>query len=190
MNQRERDIKKVIISTFKWIRDMPFEIKLDKKGYYEDLTYIRTYERGSCSPKHYLLGSICKELELQVVYLTYPFYWDELGVDYPDFLKRLAEEMPLTYHLAIEVCIGKEKFLLDATWDSPLGKAGFPINKIGDKLTNTKIAIVPSGKPVIHTSALERDEWIQSLKVNVTNAESKFEFYIALNAWLEQIRKA
>ena len=168
---------------------MPFEVRLGKGGYHEDLTYIKACKRGSCSPKHYLLGSICEELGLQVVYLTYPFYWDELGVDYPDFIKRLAEEMPLTYHLAIEVWIGKEGFLLDATWDPPLEKMGFPVNKIGDELTNTKIAVVPCGKPVIHTSALRRDEYIKPLKEKMAGTESEFEFYVALNAWLEQIRR-
>jgi len=185
--KQNNSLEEKLVAIYKWVRDLPYEVRLDPvANCYENLAYIKTNKRGSCSPKHYLLGAIYEELEVSVEYLTYPFYWYELPVIFPYYLKKLAEKVPLTYHLAIRICFKDEKIFLDATWDPPLEKAGFPINKIGDKLVNTRNAIVPCGECIIHKNVLERDAYIKTRK---TNTEANFQFYIALNAWLEDLRK-
>jgi len=181
-------LEKKLVSIYKWVRDLPFEAKLGKRDYYEDLRYIITQKRGSCSPKHYLLGIICEKLGLSVRYLTYPFYWNDLDVPYPNSIKRLLKETLLSYHLAIKVHINREEFFLDATWDPPLGKVGFSTNLMGDELMNTRNAIVPCGKPITHVNALERDKHVKKFSIKKRNIKSEIQFYIAFNDWLEQIR--
>lgn len=162
-----------------------------ERNYRKDLEYVQIHKRGSCSQKHYFLGRIYENLGLSVEYLTYPFYWYELPVAYPNFLKKLAERVPLTYHLAIRICVKKGKFFLDATWDSSLEKAGFPINKIGSELINTKIAVVPSGECIVHANALEREKFIEGINTlrGGKMSQEEVRFYTALNVWLEHIRK-
>jgi len=186
VNQNEQ---KKIISSYKWIRDLPFEAGVIGGGYSEELEYIKTYKRGSCSAKHYLLGYVCEELEIPVTYLTYPFYWNELNIDYPNFIGKLVGKMPLQYHLAIKINTDEGEFFLDATWNLPLEKVGFPVNKIGDRIANTKNAIIPAGEPIVHSNALERSRWIKELIAGMESTGVEREFYNALNQWLKEIRK-
>jgi len=187
----EKETEAYIIQTFRQVRDIPFEAGLpgemdkDYSGILED---IISRKRGACSAKHCLLGAIYESMEIPVKYITYPFRWIDLKVDYPDFIRSLAEKMPLQYHLAIEININEKDFLLDATWDSPLEKAGFWVNEIGEKLVNTNLGIVPCGKPVIHIDALERGDYIKALKAEMVKTGVELEFYATLNAWLENIR--
>ncbi len=164
--QKDKDLESTIISTFKTIRDIPFETNLANQDFNKQLLSIMKEKRSSCSGKHYFLGLICEILEIKVEYLTYQFYWHKLSIKYPASIKKLAKKMPLTYHLAIRIHIDGSKFLLDATWDPPLKKAGFPINEIEDKLKNSQLAVESTEKPIIHESALERYHYLESRKIN------------------------
>lgn len=189
--KQSKNLEKRLAAIYKWVRDIPFEVRLDTEGHYKNLAYIKANKRGSCSQKHYFLGTIYEDLGVSVEYLTYPFYWHELPVAFPCSLKKLAKRLPLTYHLAIRICIEEKRFLLDATWDSPLEKAGFPINEMGSELTNTKIAVVPAGGCIIHANISEREKFIKTINASRGEkmSQEEIKFYIALNIWLEHIRK-
>ena len=168
---------------------MPFEVRIGKRDYYDELKYIRHNKRGACSSKHYLLGQICEEVGLKVLYLTYPFRWIDLNVDFPDYIRNLANKMPICYHLAIKVTIEGKRIFLDATWDPPLKRADFKINQIDSKMTdmNIKNAVNPCGECIIHQSGLERSKYIKSLRTGgPTDLEIKF--YNNLNSWLNNVR--
>ena len=61
-----------------------------------------------------------QKLGLMVLYVVYPFRWDEVEIEYPRRLKRLAEAMSTSYHIACKVDIGGELVLVDATLDPVL----------------------------------------------------------------------
>lgn len=183
------DNEENLVMLYKWVRDFPFVAMSSTGNYFKDLMYIKVHQRGSCSPKHYFLGAIYESLGIPVKYLTYPFYWKDLDIDWPDSIKRLVEKMPLQYHLAIEITVDEQSFFLDATWDSPLEKVGFPVNRIGDKLTNTKNAIVPYNDPIIHQTAFERIEFKKRLLRERATKGIEDNFYSVLNTWLEDIRR-
>jgi hypothetical protein len=162
---------------------MPFEVKLSPVDYKRQILFHR---KGSCSPKHYFLGSVYTAMGAEVVYLTYPFFWKDLEVAYPPLLSGLTIKMPVTNHLAIKIKIGTEWFFLDATWDLPLGRVGFPVNNI-DRLRNTKNAVNPYGNPVVHRTISERINFVRVFLGTPTASE--VEFYAALNDWLNEVRR-
>jgi hypothetical protein len=84
-----------------------------------------------------------RKLDLDVVYATFPFLWNDPDLRYPPELRRLAAGMPVAYHLACRVRIGVRWVLVDATWDRPLAEAGFPVNENWDGFADTKCAVKP-----------------------------------------------
>ena len=187
--KKERmEIEDLIIRYYKSVRNMPFKIRLAEQNYYIDLTYTKNYRNGSCTTKHNYLGSLCEQLGLKIFYLTYSFYWKDLEVDWPDSIIESVQKMPLAYHLAISVQLNGEKVFLDATFDPPLKKAGFIVNEMGRKLTNTKNAVAPCKPLIVHTNALKRDSYMKKIKANKKVNKEKIDFYTALNIWLSQIR--
>jgi hypothetical protein len=51
--------------------------------------------------------------------------------------------LPVAYHLACRVQLGCRWILVDATWDPPLAKAGFPVNDYWDGCAETRCAVKP-----------------------------------------------
>lgn len=99
--------------------------------------------KGYCGPKHYLLAEMFRRLELEVVYATFPFLWNDPDLRYPPNLRTLAAAVPVAYHLACRVRINGKWVLVDATWDPALAKGGFPVNDTWDGLSETRCAVKP-----------------------------------------------
>ena len=88
---------------------------------------------------------------LEVAYATFPFLWNDPDLRYPAELRRLAAGLPVAYHLACNVRINDRWVLVDATWDRPLKRGGFPINEHWDGYADTKCA-VKSLRPAARTA--------------------------------------
>jgi len=120
--------------------------------------------------------------------VTYPFYWQDLLIPYPDKLRGLLSEMPIQYHLALKVLIKGEEKLIDATWDRPLIIAGFPVNEDNNLTEGMKLAINPCDFPIVHTSAQERWNYIEELKQKIPKSDTVQSFYRMMKEWLNTIR--
>ena len=186
------NVEETVAMNFKEIRDMPFEAGSSSGDYHKDLEYIKNNKRGSCTPKHYLLGLLCEKLGLSVNYLTYPFYWKDQPLPYPKNIQEIVYKLPLAYHLALSININGKIFFLDATWDPPLGKAGFYINETDGGLGNMQNAVVKTKGCVIHKSALARDSFVKKiLKKRECATLNEAVFYNnELNQWLKEIRRS
>ncbi|OPX61722.1 MAG: hypothetical protein A4E34_01554 [Methanoregula sp. PtaU1.Bin006] len=99
--------------------------------------------KGYCAPKHYLLAEMYRRLGYDVAYATFPFLWNDPDLAYPPELRRLASALPVAYHLACRVRIGSRRVLVDATWDPPLARGGFPVNIRWDGHSDTLCAVKP-----------------------------------------------
>ena len=55
--------------------------------------------------------------------------------------ENYAARLPIAHHLACRVQIGCRWVLVDATWDRPLAKGGFPINDHWDGYSEMKWAV-------------------------------------------------
>ncbi len=169
------------ISIFERIRDIPYATipEIADSARYVDILRIR---KGSCTPKHLLLCDMYQRLGMSVLYVIYPFRWDEVELDYPPQLMKLARELPTSHHLACMVDVNGELILVDATLDPALKSLGLPVNESWDGTSNTLLAINPCGEGQIH-HPMEA-----SLLTAQYDEESKA-FYDKLNHWLEEFRR-
>lgn len=136
------------ISIFEHIRNIPYSFAVSTRDPDTAAHQILTVGKGNCGPKHYLLAAMFRILGLDVVYATFPFLWNNPAIHYPPELRQLATNVPIAYHLACRVQINGHWVLVDATWDPPLIKGGFPINEHWDGYADTRCAVIPLKSPV------------------------------------------
>ena len=146
--------------------------------------------KGSCSPKHFLLGRMFEMLRIPTQYVTYPFSWNVTSVAYPPELRKLAEDVPIGYHLACKARIENQWVVVDATWDRPLARVGFPVNESWDGIGDTRLAVEPLDD-LVHENAQERMRFVQARKSSWTTDDHARtdHFTSALNNWLEDVRR-
>jgi hypothetical protein len=170
------------INIYEKIRDIPYAVIPELNAYYK-FSEILKVGRGSCTPKHLLLGHMYERLGLFVLLSVFPYRWDNVKFDYPARLKKLAAKTPQAHHLACRVEIGGQLVLVDATLDPPLAKLGLPVNETWDGKSNTILPIIPEGEEELFT--LSEAKLIQ--KSDPDN--NTLEFYTELNALLEAGRQ-
>lgn len=179
------------ISIFEHIRDIPYAIIPELREPNLGPKKMLELNRGSCQPKHYLLGIFFSKLNIPVKYATYPFSWTDLAVKYPQVLKAIAGKLPQVFHLACEACIEGKWVLVDATWDVALKKAGFPVNEHWNGVDNTLNAVIPQME-ILHENARER--WLYETQKRSLFSSKEItlytEFIENLNRWLEEVRKS
>jgi hypothetical protein len=179
------------ISVFEHIRDIPYKVIPELRSRDTGPRKILELMCGSCTPKHFLLGAMFEMMDVPIKYVSFPYSWDQKHVDYPDELREWARLIPTEYHLACSVRIGEEWVLVDATWDPPLAKAGFPVNESWDGISDTKVA-VDYLDMIVHEKAAERDEYVTRQKSSWTEGDYALtsRFIDGLNTWLQEIRKS
>ena len=141
----------VAVRAFEGVRDIPFAVIPEFYSLEKGPSAMLEERRGFCVPKHYLLGMIYEKMDMKVRYFVYPFRWHDLHL--PHGLKERSAALPVTFHLACKVLIGSKWVLVDATWDPPLGKAGFPVNLEWDGESDTINAVKPLGEHICDTAA-------------------------------------
>jgi hypothetical protein len=140
---RGLDTRESMISIFSHIRDIPYSLILSEHDPKTSPEQMLVAGKGSCGPKHYLLAEMYRKLNLSVVFATIAFSWNDPDLHYPSELRKQAVRLPVAYHLSCRVQIGCRWILVDATWDRPLGRAGFPVNDHWDGYSETRCAVKP-----------------------------------------------
>ncbi len=178
------------VTLFKEIQAYQFSISRKAYGLNikEECENTRRIKAGTCTAKHNLLAVEFTELGFKTLLVTYPFYWRDLPVEYPREIRSLVSDMPLQYHLALGVYTEGNLSIIDATWDPPLEKVGFPISNLDNKIQPTVLGVVPSGQPIFHLSPEERQQYIERIKKQMPNEPVVHEFYVRLDDWLQEIR--
>ncbi len=169
------------VAIFEKIRDIPYAVipNLISVDRYTDILTIR---RGSCSPKHFLLCDLFERLNTPVLYAVYPFRWADVEVDYPPRLRRMAQALPVSSHLACRAEIGSRLVLLDATVDLALEVIGLPVNKGWDGISDTLLPVEPLAPEQLYHP-------LEARYINASVDKAHLAFYEELNRWLETIRK-
>ena len=142
------DPRQSLISVFEHVRDIPYSLSPPMSNPNTAPEEILAVKKGSCGPKQYLMAEMYRKLGFEVAYATIPFLWNDPEIRYPPDLKELAPHLPVSYHLACRVRIDDRWVLVDATWDLPLGKVGFPVNDHWDGRSDTRCAVQPLASPV------------------------------------------
>jgi len=168
------------VAVFEKIRDIPYAVipAINSAHHY---TRILTVGKGSCTPKHFLLRDMYEKLGLPVLYVVYPFRWSDLEVDYPAHLRRLAEAVPVSHHLACKVEIGGNLVLVDATVDRPLKKLGLTVNENWNGYDDMLLPVTPVGEEQVYHPAEVRN-------YEASYDEASLQFFSQMNAWLEGVR--
>lgn len=169
------------IAIFEKIRDIPYAV-IPELVSYNKFTDILRINKGSCTPKHFLLCEMYHRLGLSVFFVVYPFRWDFVALEYPPYLEKLAKSVPMNHHLACRVDIDNCLTLVDATVDMGLERLGIPINKSWNGINNTLLPLEPLGEEELYDSSEA------ALMENSFTDESKI-FYQELNVWLESVRR-
>ena len=175
------DARAASIAIFNKIRDIPYAVipELNDSERYIDILQLN---KGSCAPKHLLLCTLFQKLGLEVLYIVYPFRWDEYESIYPPELKVLARRMRESYHIACKVEIEGEFVLVDATLDPDLESIGLPVNKDWDGVHDTLLPVQPCGEEQLY-----HPSEVHLMGIEKIPAES-LQFYSLLNGWLEVVR--
>lgn len=143
------DTRDSMVSIFSHIRDIPYSLAVPVYDQKISMEQLLLTGKGSCGPKHYLLAEMFRRLNLSVVFATIAFSWDDPDILYPPQLRELAAKLPIAHHLACRIQIGCRWILVDATWDSPLSKAGFPVNDHWNGYSEMRCAVKPLKSPVL-----------------------------------------
>ena len=164
------------------IRDIPYATIPELRNPERYLDILKLNE-GSCMPKHLLLCNMYQMIGLELLYVVYPFKWNEFGFLYPTELRKLADDMPIGNHLACKVDIGGKLTLVDASLDTGLENLGLPVNKEWDGLSDTLLAVKPCGE----------EELYHPSEAYVTQPspidDKALAFYNELTFWLRKIRE-
>jgi hypothetical protein len=178
------------ISVYNHIRDIPYAIIPELRDPALGPAGMLELGKGSCIPKHFLLGMLFQRLDIPVKYCTYLYSWADPRIKYPPELRNIVKELPMGTHLACRAHIEGQWVLIDATWDSALKKAGFPVNEAWDGVHPTKNAVRPT-QEIIHETVEGRVKYTTEAKKSWTDAEARAheEFPAVFNAWLEVCRK-
>ena len=176
-----KDLKGARIAVFNRIRDIPYSVIPELNDPHQ---YVRIFEfnRGSCTPKHFLLCNMYQMLGLRVWYAVYPYRWDEFENLYPPGLRKLARDMPTGYHLACKVEIGGKFILVDATLDPALEVVGLPVNKEWDGVSDMILPVNPCGEEQVYHPS---EAYLMQMQ---QYDQSSLAFYDGLNSWMDALR--
>jgi len=184
------DPKEARIAVYNHIRDIPYAIIPELRDPALGPAGMLELGKGSCIPKHFLLGMLFQRLDIPVKYCTYLYSWADPRIKYPPELRSIVKELPMGTHLACRAHIEGQWVLIDATWDSALKKAGFPVNEAWDGVHPTKNAVRPT-REIIHKTVEDRVKYTTEVKKSWTDVQARAHerFPAVFNAWLEACRK-
>jgi len=185
-----RDEDEKIINIFSEIQKIPYKIIPAIANHKTGPEGLLLRGKGSCEPKHFLLGLFYERLGLKVEYVTHAFHWSHIKIKYPREIKELTLKMPEEYHLCVRTKIKDKNIIIDATWDAAIEKIGVPVTKDWKPQEDTHFG-VPSLRETVHASQEERDLFVQSERKKISSEERKTSklFVIAFNKWLDEIRE-
>jgi len=164
---KNKDIKK----EFERVRDIPYRIAMSPDEPSDD-----------CLGKAQRLFEIFEDYGYEVRYRVCKIKWSSL--DLPQEVTQMPHDDDCS-HTYLEVKIGEQWKVVDATWDSQL-KRFFPINEWGEE-KDDEIAI-PCLGCMSPQKSVEHIERITTKEAILSDLEESGEFYHALNEWLEKCR--
>lgn len=142
-----------------------------------DADLLLKKNKGSCAEKHIFLGQEFKKMGIPVKYLLIKFDWNDLLLP-KEIISKKEGKSTLGWHLALRIKPKNKWIIVDATWDPKLKKAGFPITKNWQGLSNTKLAVPPKRIIELKRRPAKRFKVLKNWR-----------FFNTFNKWLESQRK-
>ena len=164
-----------LIEIFEKVQKIPYRVcKYDENKINENL------ERGDCRHKHFLLKKLLEQKGFKVKEMKVIFNWADLPI--PQEILEILKSETIWDHGSLKVQIDNKWIKVDCTWDLALAKAGFPITKDWDGISDTQQ--VTEGKLDFYDS----DDYVRNEKeIKIVKREA-YDFAEALNDWMEGLR--
>lgn len=166
------------ISVFTHIRDIPYAIIPEWKSADDTIRMMVMENKGWCGPKHRLLMWMFDQMGIKTEPVLIPFRWQDQPFRYPELIRQLLVLLPDSTHLCCKACLDNQWHIIDATWDSALINAGFPVNCRWDGMSDT----IPAVSGFYHG---------EKNRLPITSPKAPFyqiNFIKELNRWLEEVR--
>lgn len=126
-----------IISIFEYVRDIPYGDIGSRNP--DD---ILEKNMGTCSGKHALLKKLYSEAGIKCKDYIAMHKFIDLPIEYPKNLKEiLSKNNIIDPHNFIKINVNNRWVTVDATWDMPLKKLGFPVNINWDGKSDMDICV-------------------------------------------------
>ena len=127
------------IALFERVRDLPFKYPADR-----DPVEVLRAGRGSCSGKHYLLGTLYRALGLQVRHMICTHRFNESPLPFPEEMQAtLRKNEILDVHDYLQVGIDGQWVDVDCTWELGLHEFGFPVTDDWDGKSSMLLTVIP-----------------------------------------------
>ena len=176
------------INVFNFIRDIPYYIDPEQFDANEGPCNMLLSGRGSCFPKHYLLGAMLEKLGFRIEYSLHAFHWKDQAMAMPEEAALRASGLPKTYHMACRMLSRGKWVTLDVTWNKELSANGFPVNENWDAKSGTKLAV--SAFDEIRAGTAFEAAKLAKKKFSAYTLGERLElsrFTIELNRWILEI---
>lgn len=167
-----------IVALAEKVRDIPYGVIGSREP--QDV-----YERnqGTCSGKHELLKELYHELGIQTQDYIAMHRFKDLPVVYPQNLKTILERSDIIDpHNFFKIQVGGKWILVDITWDKPLQRVGFTVNKNWDDKTDMQLTVKPFEIIQTDTPLQIKEERLSTLSSSVQ--EDRKLFLKELSSWL------
>jgi hypothetical protein len=177
------------IALFERVRDIPFRPTVSLYGDRDAPERTIAHNFGGSEAKSILLGTMLEMLNIKVMYATYSFRWENLRVEFPSSLKQYVRAIPVSFHTALKAEIDSNLVLIDPSYDAPLGKVGFRVNRSWDGSSDMMLGVVER-EEIVHIDQTERAKYAKLRHDHYEEEQiaSLTEFYEKLNAWLDTLR--
>jgi hypothetical protein len=177
------------IALFERVRDIPFQPTEDLYGESDSPERTIAQNFGSSEAKSILLGTFFEMLNIKIMYATYSFRWENLRAEFPSSLRQYVRAIPVSYHTALKAEIDEQWVLVDPTYDLPLGKAAFRVNRSWNGTSDMMLGVIER-EEIVHTDQSERAKYakLRHDHYDEDQMASLTEFYEKLNIWLEALR--
>ncbi len=133
--------------------------------------------KWSCTPKHIFLASCFKKLNIEFKYLIIPFFYKKSKIKFPKEYENIVNDMPISYHVALNIKINNKWIIIDSTWDSLLKK--FPHNKKWNWLSDMILAVEPEKiiERISNPRVFEKRMWNKYTKNELQKRKEFYKFY-------------
>ncbi|WP_456376480.1 hypothetical protein [Lutibacter sp.] len=181
---KNQSIEAKIITLFEKVRDIPY-------GNIGSRNPLDVYHQnmGTCSGKHALLKALYIELGIHVEDFIIMHSFNKLPIIYPDTIRELLDKTTIIDpHNFIKIRRDNKWISIDATWDTPLKKYGFPVNENWDGKLNMNISVTKEGEIYkTDTPIILKEKLLQNFSKKI-QTDRKI-FLEEFTKWLHFLRK-
>jgi transglutaminase-like putative cysteine protease len=170
------------IALFERVRDIPYGYPASR-----DPSEVLRQARGSCSGKHYLLGTLYRLLALPVRHMICTHRFNESALVFPAPMQELLRKNQiLDVHDYLQIRVDDEWIDVDATWPRPLREFGFAVTEDWDGKSAMVLSVVAEDFTVVEGDPERMKEELLA-RLTPRQRMLRKQFLESLSAWVQEL---